>query len=157
MIRFCLGFQIFNLKGGGTGMKRKLVEIEEDLDKCMSRLIALLGERGILRKEMLSVLRGTQLYCPDCGRKSTLSKWVFIQIYYHDPPLGDIEGDWQKRPPSQCGLRCPKCNPGIFHIPKLALRNKLLKIIEKVGHSQHTELFRCVEEMEEDDLLTQCK
>lgn len=135
-------------------MKRDLIEIEMYIDECNSRIRTILEERAILEKEMLIVLRGTRFYCPDCGRKSTLSKWTFIQTSHYERPHGCGEGDtWQTRPARECGIRCPKCG-GYFYIPRLTHRGKLLKIMEKVGHIKMTELFKCVEEMKEEDLLT---
>lgn len=140
-------------------IKRSLDEIEWEIGKDESHVTALLEGLEILEKEKVTLLRGTRFSCPDCGRRSTLSKWVFIKAHYRNAPLGGIEGDWQERPPNQCGIRCPTKCGGVFHIPKLAphKRKKILKVMEKAGPTHVKEIFKCVEEMEEEDFLTLCK
>ena len=139
--------------------RRKIEEIEWDIDKDKSHVAALLEGLEILEKEKIAFLRSTRFPCPDCGRRSTLSKWVLIKAFYREPPLGGIEGDWREKRIEECGVRCPTKCGGVFHIPKLApyKRGKLLKIMEKAGPIHATELFKSVEEMEEEDLLTICK
>lgn len=138
-------------------MKRNLIEIEGDIDECKSRIITVLGERAILEKEMLAVLRGTQFYCLDCGRKSTLSKWTFIKVSRYERPHGCTGGDtWHDNIPDKCGIRCPKCR-GTFYIPRLTHNGKLLKIMEKIGVLESPKLFGSIEELAEKDLLMLCK
>ncbi|MEK7568745.1 MAG: hypothetical protein AAB497_01355 [Patescibacteria group bacterium] len=140
-------------------VKRTLEEIEWEISKDNSHVTALLEGLEILEKEKIAFLRGTRFPCPDCGRRSTLSKWVFIKAHYRDAPLGGIEGDWREKRLAECGIRCPTKCEGVFHIPKLApyKRGKLLKVMEKAGPTRAVELFKCVEEMEEEDLLSLCK
>lgn len=140
-------------------IQRSLAEIEWDIDKDKSHITALLEGLETLEKEKTAFLRGTRFPCPDCGRRSTLSKWVFIKAHYRDAPLGGIEGDWREKRPEECGIRCPTKCGGVFHIPKLAphKRKKLLEVMGKAGPVHVEEIFKCVEEMEEEDLLTLCK
>lgn len=138
-------------------MKREIEEIEYDIRDCINQQKALSARRDILEKERLAFLRGTQFYCPDCGRKSTLSKWVFIQAsqWVAGETAHPERGDWHYRTPDKCGIR-HKCG-GIFHIPKLAHNERLLEIMNKVGIFESPKLFGSIEDLEEKDLLMLCK
>lgn len=137
-------------------MRRELEEIEKDIKGCMDEQEVLSDKRDALEKERLAVLRGTPFYCPDCGRKSTLSKWTFIEVSRYERPHGCTGGDrWHDNSPDKCGIR-HKCG-GIFYIPRLTHNEKLLKIMEKVGVSHFHKLFGNVENLAEKDLLMLCK
>ncbi len=138
-------------------MRRKLEEVESGISRCMSQQIKLQQERGILEKERLQILRGIRFSCPRCGKRSTLSRWVFIKTSYFVPPHGCTGGDyWMQRSPSECGIKCPRCK-NHFYIPSFPQQEKFLNILEKVGPMQVALLFKCVEETEEEYLRTLCK
>lgn len=129
--------------------KRSLDEIEWDISRGQSHITAFLEELGALEKERVTFLRGTRFSCPDCGRRSTLSKWVFTQHLFYIHPIGHNSGDgWEKRPPNECEISCPKCK-GKFYIHEYPQKAKLLGITERIGPDFH-KLFNSVENMHDE-------
>lgn len=127
---------------------RSLADIEEDIQRYTEK-------QGALKKELIAVMRSTQLYCPNCGRRSTLSRWVFIQTKHYERPHGCTEGDtWHDNSHDKCGVHCSKCS-SVFRISGLDDSEKLLKITEKVDPAKV--FMSVINESEERNLLVRYK
>jgi hypothetical protein len=95
--------------------------------------------------QKLNIARGILFTCEHCGRKSPLSKWVFIQVQYYVPPRGCTEGDyWVNSETKVCDLRCPMCE-GKNYLYNHKEKTDVLRVIAEVGESWKEKIFARVE------------
>ena len=130
-------------------MAQTLVPMNRELQSSQKALYLHSETKEALCKRLADAIKNVFIRCEECGKKSKLRLWVFIQDHWYIEPRSCAEGDyWKAHPTETCHIRCPKCK-GENYIYNHGQKCKIVHLIDSVAKDAgvyKNHLFATVEE-----------
>ncbi|MBI2048028.1 MAG: hypothetical protein HYT27_02715 [Parcubacteria group bacterium] len=126
-----------------------MTSIAQQAASFQNKIAKMTKSQDVLRKQLAESIKNILITCEECGKKSKLRFWVFIQRHWYTQPRGCMEGDyWNASTTELCHIRCPKCGSENY-IYNHNDKKKLLRYIDKIADDAEigkNELFTNVED-----------
>lgn len=88
---------------------------EANMSRIDEKINELQGNKELLIKRKIEILRRLLIKCPKCSTSQSARKWIFLQHkYWYIPRDWQSGGFWQNHDPHTCHAVCPTCKCKVY-------------------------------------------